>query len=523
MLPRLRKYVARWVIVGITLIFLLSTPSVQNTHITGIPGAKIALAEASETIASGQSDATIPMFLPITWKFYPWSNPFGFEIMQRIDSHSLLLDRAISIPAKWARLNHRISWRQLQPNEGDPIQWDLLAIVDDELRAFQGVDITPIMIVMEYPAWATATRPGGEPSYCGPMLSDKFQAFANFMSQIVNRYKAREFNVHIWELGNEPDVDGEQTGLSPESEFGCWGDAEDPYYGGRHYGEMLKVVTPAIKAADPQAQVWLGGLLLDSPLTTAPGNGRPELFLQGILEAGIGTDYSYFDVVPYHTYTNYRTKVNAQEFDYDNDNELSPWYGGTWGGAILGKAKFLRQTMNAYGVQKPLFVNEISLTCVSEWNPALCDPLSEGYLQAEANHLVRVEVRGLSEEIMGFTWYTLDGPGWRNGSLLFTNGDPRPSYLAYQQLAHQLFMLNYLAPLDYGPAFEAYAFGRAGQTQEVHVVWSKEDLLDLTILVPASKFVEARSRDGTMIAPVLVGDNYQIPVGFSPVYVIRRP
>jgi hypothetical protein len=34
-------------------------------------------------------------------------------------------------------------------------------------------------------------------------------------------------------------------------------------FGGEYYGNMLKIVYPAIKSADPQAQVLVGGLLLD--------------------------------------------------------------------------------------------------------------------------------------------------------------------------------------------------------------------------------------------------------------------
>jgi hypothetical protein len=498
----LSKSVMRWVTVWLSLLLLLGStaPGVQDTTIV--------LADVSDVSAN---------YLPITWRSFPWRSPFGVEIASRITAGSPILDWAIRLPTKWVRLNRRISWRQLQPNEGDPIQWNLLADFENELRAFQGANITPIVIVNDYPAWATTERSPGVPSYCGPLRGDKFEAFANFVSQLANRYKVHEFNVHIWELGNEPDVD--PFLVAPDSEFGCWGNATDlEYYGGKHYGEMLKIVSPAIKIEDPSAQVWVGGLLLNSPNTTTPGHGRPEFFLRGILEAGVGTDFSYFDMVPYHAYTTY----DGIESDYDNADSRSPWEADPiWGGIIQGKARFLRQIMDEYGVKKPLFVNEISLTCAPEFNPDLCNPPGEAFYQMQANHLVRAQVRGLGEGIMGFTWYTLDGPSWRNGGLLDDNGDPRPSYTAYQVLTQQLINADYLTPVDYGTGLEAYAF-QVG-TQQVHVVWSKVDSLDLTILVPASNFIEARTRDGTLIAPLPVNENIQISVGFSPVYVIRRP
>ena len=46
--------------------------------------------------------------------------------------------------------------------------------------------------------------------------------------------------------------------VDPDSVFGCWGDNDDDYYGGGYYADMLKMVYPAVKSADPQAQVLIG-------------------------------------------------------------------------------------------------------------------------------------------------------------------------------------------------------------------------------------------------------------------------
>ena len=507
----LDKSLMKWSAVMISLFLLLGTAA------PGLQGNKTALAKESDIV---------PRYLPIVWRTNPSHNLFGVEIGAQITSDAPYFEQALLLPTKWIRLNLRISWRQLQPNEGDPIQWDLLADFENELRILRGANITPIVIVNDYPAWATTERAPGTPSYCGPLREDMYAAFADFTRQVVERYKTPEFNAQIWELGNEPDIDGAYYELPFDSQYGCWGDAADlEYYGGQRYGEMLQVVTPLIKVADPLAQVWVGGLLLNSPMTVAPGEGRPELFLQGILQAGVGTDYSYFDVVPYHAYSIYRGKnLEGKFFDYDDGDVNSPWFGDTWGGAVLGKARFLREIMGAYGVQKPLFVDEVSLTCPQEFFPVLCDsdlPLFDDFLQIQASHLVRVLTRGLSEDIQGFTWYTLDGPGWRNGGLLDISNSPRPSYVAYQVLTQQLINADYLSPVDYGTGIEGYAFRR--DTQDIQVLWSELDVPDLSILVPASDFVEARARDGTLIAPALVDGNYQIPVGFSPIYIVRRP
>ena len=326
------------------------------------------------------------------------------------------------------------------------------------------------------------------------------------MRALVARYKTPEFNVHHWELGNEPDVDPDL--VPPNNGFGCWGDINDPYYGGQHYGEMIKKVGAAIKAEDPGAKVWIGGLLLDRPNTTDPARGKPELFLKGILETGAAP---FFDIVPYHSYPPYFNAI------FDHDSAMGgPWK--SWGGGYVGKARYLRQLMGQYGVDKPVFLNETGLMCPDyyEW----CTPPDNAFYEMQANHIVRAFVRAISENVMGVIWYTLNGPGWRYTGLLDSNGNPKPAYIAYQQLNFQLQNTNYIGPVNYGEGIEAYSFNKGPEV--VHLIWTKENQT-LTITVPQSKFVRAYDRDGNPITPTVVGADYSLQVGFKPIYLIRLP
>jgi len=431
---------------------------------------------------------------------YPWISPFGVESNNSL-TPGTMLTRATDLGIGWVRLGAgRISWRTLQPAEGGDIQWDLLTNFENELRALKAAGLTPEIVVGDSPRWATI-----RPTSCGAIRSDKFDDFAQFMRALVARYSAPEFDVHHWELGNEPDVDPDL--VPSDNGFGCWGDIDDPYYGGRHYGEMLKVVGPAIKAEDPSAQVWIGGLLLDNPNTTDPWKGKPELFLQGILEAGAAP---CFDIVAYHAYPTY---IN-QRIDYDKI--AGPWT--PWGGNVAGKARYLRQLMSPYGVEKPVFLNETALMCPYYYG--WCTPPDDSFYQIQANHVVHSSVRGISEEVMGFIWYTLDGPGWRYTGLLDGNANPKPVYNAYQRLNIELQNTRYVGPVDYGNGVEAHGFRRG--LEYVHVLWTGEDQT-FTITVPLSEFVEARDREGTPITPTLVGSNYQLQVGLIPIYITRTP
>jgi len=440
--------------------------------------------------------------LPLISIAYPWQSPFGVESNE--EAAGTVLDRAGELGTRWYRL-HRISWRAIQPEEGGPYDWSVLDSFDGELRSLRQAGFTPVVVVHHSPYWATINDPS--PTDCGAIRADKFDEFAAFMQAVVARYKQPEFNVHYWELGNEPDVD--PTLVAADSVFGCWGDMDDPYYGGRHYGEMLQVVYPAIKAIDRQAQVLVGGLLLGKPNTTVPpGQGRPELFLQGILEAGAAP---YFDILPYHAHPVYL----GQAADYDNGLP-SPWR--TRGGWTLGKARFLREMMAVYGVDKPLFLGETALGCESAyWT---CDPPPADFFEAQADFVVRTFARDLSEKIEALIWYTLDGPGWRSTGLLDPDNNPRPVYYAYQQLVIRLQNGEFDQAVDYGPGIEAYRFSTRARL--IDILWSIDTISD-TITVPQPEFLAAYSRDGAVLNPEPVGSDYQFVVGFSPIYVERQP
>jgi hypothetical protein len=134
--------------------------------------------------------------------------------------------------------------------------------------------------------------------------------------------------------------------------------------------------------------------------------------------------------------------------------------------------------------------------------------------------LVRTWTRARSEDIQGFIWYTLDGPGWRIGALLDANFNPRPAYIAYQQLVNHTNRSRFEASVDYGSDVEAYSFVR--ETDRVHVTWSTDTIAD-TIDVPQSEFLAAYDREGNPLSPIEVGTDYQFAVGFSPIYLHLRP
>ncbi|MEI8167023.1 MAG: hypothetical protein WCG26_11610, partial [Chloroflexales bacterium] len=313
--------------------------------------------------------------------------------------------------------------------------------------------------------------------------------------------------VRYWEIGNEPDVDPNL--VEKDQIYGCWGDILDPYYGGERYGRMLNVVAPAIRRADPGATIVIGGLLLATPNTTNPALGHPENFLEGILRAGAA---SSFDVVAYHAYAWYSTPQIDYDLDAGND-----WK--DYGGWLLGKANFLRAVMQRYKVTKPLWVNETGLVCARDLVTQDCVPLTPAFFQGQADYVVRVMSRAAAEGIQQMSWYTLNGPGWRNAALLDGNQQPRPVYTAYQHLIQRVGQHFGVKATTYNAETEAYRYDKGARV--VDVVWSRSSAVQ-TISVPGDRFLAAYSRDG---APVNTqpGATIQIGVGFSPIYIERLP
>ncbi len=359
-----------------------------------------------------------------------------------------------------------VLWSDVEPQEGQ-YNWAALQPLDNAFQelAARGIDV--ILIVRSAPPWAQKV-PG---SACGPVSQEKLGAFADFMAELVRRYSVPPYNVKYWELGNEPDVD---VNMMPgDSVFGCWGDAADPFYGGGYYAEMLKAVYPAIKAADPDAQVLIGGLLLDCDPENPPEGKtcKPTRFFDGILEAG-GADY--FDIVSFHGYPPYVQQSLNLDREYPN------W--AARGGVVVGKINYLRDTMQLYGVEKPLFLTEGSLLC-PEWNQGECVPPDDRFFEVQADYVVRLFVRNWAMDIRSTIWYQFEGSGWRYCGMVGEDADnPNPAFRAFRFLNQKLDGMNYVGDAPLPEEVAGYIF--EGDGRQIWVIWSVDETPQMVDVPP---------------------------------------
>jgi hypothetical protein len=384
---------------------------------------------------------------------------FGVEINRGMVAATAT--QLVELGADWVRYNG-IRWDEVEPNRGVR-NWAALQEVETELRLISASGAVPMVIVRGTPTWAQA-QPDKS---CGPIQAEALPDFAAFLRELVTRYSRPPYNVKFWELGNEPDAPFQLVGS--EAPFGCWGNESDPdTYGGAAYAAMLKVAYPAIKTADPQAQVIFGGLLLACSPDHAVRDNEPchaGRFFEGVLRAGGG---DYFDILAYHAYAYFTVHR-------DPDREHPAWADG--GGATLGKLAYLRSVLARYGYAKPVIMNEGALLCYR--SSPNCRP--NGFEEAKADAVVRLYARTLAADLLMSHWYTLNGPGWQEGGLLDDRQQPQPAFRAFRFLRQQLGEARYVRVVD-DAGLEGYRFRTPNG--DVIVVWSS-DGKERTFVLPA--------------------------------------
>ncbi|MEJ2711095.1 MAG: hypothetical protein P8074_26045 [Anaerolineales bacterium] len=401
-----------------------------------------AAAAPQETGADFAETVTNTLYLPYVNNYAPLQTPFGVEMGSITPSGGLV--EMVEAGVSWVRRNGLL-WSQVEPTPGAR-DWSAAAGLETELKNASDNGLEAILIVRSTPPWAQKVAG----SYCGPISADDFSAFGDFMYDVVSRYSKSPYNVKYYEIYNEPDIEV----VPQESIYGCWGDASDPFFGGGYYGEMLKVVYPRIKAANPNAQVLTGGLLLDcDPINVCTGDKAvPPKFLRGMLAAGAG--YS-FDGVSFHAYDYGNSGLGV----YSNDG----W--GNHGPVLVKKASYIRSILQDYGFgpnDKYLMNTEVALLKLSSTCDTTCQ-LNKAYYGAEAY------AAGIATGLQANVWYDVNG-GWRNTNLLSPSLTPFPVYDTLRAAHNELRDAQFVREVNLDANVRIYEFDRGDRL--IWTVWS---------------------------------------------------
>ena len=418
--------------------------------------------------------------LPIITPNYAYRQSIFGAQMNGVIDESQGLSQAVKGGVYWVRFD-AFDWHRIEPVQTVPstFRWENVA-EDSLVRAAQN-GFKVIAVVKYTPGWAQK-YPG---SACGPIKSTAFAEFAEFLTAVVNRYKAPPYNIKYWELGNEPDAPIWYN----KSVFGCWGEVNDPYFGGEYYAQMLKAAYPAIKAADPQAQVLIGGLLLDNPDKNTKNTPR---FLEGILRGGGGP---FFDVVSFHSYSYFWGTVGHMS----NLN---------WPGSITGipeKTFFIKNVLSRHGLaNKTLMLTETALHCDIE---------SPECLKTQSVFATRAYIEGLALGLQSVVYYSMRND-YRGLGLIRQNFTLRPAYQAYKTASSFLTKARYLRPAT------GYPSGIAGHSflsflyTPLDIIWSADGTVKTVPLPPGSSALDFNGNPLSHVSGT-------IAVDYGPVYILK--
>lgn len=362
------------------------------------------------------------------------TTPFGVQMYGDTGRTNRHFPYLVYSGAHWVRAP--IYWDQVEPVNVAPDQFNW-AHADRVVGAVRDGCLNMIVTHSNDPAWAAADG-------TLPVATTALDDLAEYLSALVERYDGDGFNdapgspiVRHWELYNEPDDTIPLDGAK-------WG-----YYG-QEYAQLLATAYPAIKAADPQAQVLLGGIAYD----WYEGQDGPFYrdFLDDVLGAGGG---AYFDIMNFHAYPPFAASWTSQ------------------GPGLLEKTQFMREKLAQYGLHKPIIITE---SCHHS-NDALGLPGSE---VMQTRYVVQLYAQSIAAGARAMIWFALVDPGggYPLESGLITNETPphtKPAYTAYQVAAAELGMVRFERRLlldETGVSdMEVYKYRDAVTGQAKYVAW----------------------------------------------------
>ncbi len=341
----------------------------------------------------------------LVWRPFSQSVPLGPQqqvqtINPKMGVHTRLTDEAEAwkikrtlemvreMGAPW--IVEYFPWAYYEPEPG-VFDWGHPDLV---IRHARRQGLTVIARLGFAPEWARP--PGATPLY---LDEESYEAFGRYAAAFARRYAGQVDYIILW---NEPNLSME-WGFRPV----------DP----AAYVAMLRVVTPMVKAANPDVQVLAGAL---APSLAPPGSewGLDDLrYLQGMYDAGAK---EYFDVLAIHAYG----------WHFDPDEPAAPDV------VNFRRAELLRQIMVANGDgEKKAMITEGGWNDHPRWTKAV-RPGQRIRYTIRAYQIAQEEwpwLESISLWAFRFPWDTKSYQDYF--TFVSTDFEPKPIYLEVQRYA----------------------------------------------------------------------------------------
>lgn len=483
--------------VGVTVSFiacLICIVAITST-VQGSP--------AVESTAPASADQTTKIFLPatVTSRLTKWSRDsvFGVQMYHDSRSKSRFYPALMDSGTTWLRI--AVAWSAIEPSNTYPgaFDWKHADLVFAAAERASAPGLRLIGTMETAPVWARLDPDKPD----GPINPIYLPDYREYVGALVERYDGDGYQdapgspiVDYWEFYNEPD-------RRLNSSDGRWGQH------GAEYAAMLATVYPIVKNRNPDAQVVFGGIAYD--FFEDQGGPFVRSFLDDVLAAG---GANYFDIFNFHTYPAF-----AANWLPPNTKDKGP--------GLYEKTQYLREKLQAAGVNKPMIVTE------SGWhsnNP----PSAQGNPEIQARYVTELFVQSLAADLDVMIWWMLYDPGqgtWDNG-LVTSDITPvrKLSFTAYQTVVNMLTGKDFVRVLPssetMNSSMEAYEFRDSANGRKLYVAWlnpvASNATATLAITAEEARPINLYGAMGGAISDAADGANdgrVHVPVGGRPGYI----
>ncbi len=340
--------------------------------------------------------------------------------------------------ASWVRKG--FTWTAVEPQNTTPDQYNW-AYLDQYVQLAAEKCWSIILMMENNVAWA-ATQDQG------PIDKVPVAELAQLMGAIAERYDGDGINdapgspeVIYFEMYNEPDA----AAVGATERWGVHGDL---------YAAMLKAVFTAVKTANPNAKVVMGGLSYDFFTDAAEPGPFVRTFLDDVLKNGGG---AYFDIMNFHFYPPFGWNW-AKMFPID-------------GPGLVEKTAVIRGVLKKYNLDKPVIVTETA------WHNNPATPNGSDTLQTRMVQQLYTQAKAAGISMVAW-WPLADAGGsYEFDTGLVTNVDTgavtrKRAYTAYQVFMRELGTARYTIQAPGDVDVKVYQLIDDAKGRTIYVGWT---------------------------------------------------